>query len=261
MKKRYILLFVAVLLILFSLIYQPIQNAFVTMSEPFLVALDKIGSTLIASPVNFFHTIKSMGNLVSDNEQLTAKITQLESEKSNLTESQKENEALKRQLGFVESNQGLNLIPAYVTGKTPNSFMHYLIITRGSKDNIKVGQAVISEGVLVGKIVEVNYSTSKVFLIINPNSAIPAITQDSRTPGLIKGEIGYGLVIDELSKDASITPGENVITSGLGGDFPKGLLAGKIEKIISSQADIYQKASVQPLLDFSKLEIVFVIGN
>lgn len=259
MKKRSALIFLGLILILMLLFLKPARNLFLFISTPFLNILEKAGSLIISKPANFFEAIASIKDLNLENERLHDEVRKLESEKADLIEQGKENEILKKQLGFVEESKDLNLLPAYIIGRAPNSFLQYLILNKGEKDGVKVGQTVISEGLLVGKIIEVSSSTSKVFLITNPTGAVPALTQETRGSGLAKGEVGYGLVLEDVPKDINIAQGENVLTSGLGGDYPKGLLIGKIEKIISSSADIFQKASLKILTDFSKLEIVFVI--
>ncbi|MCX6806617.1 MAG: rod shape-determining protein MreC [Candidatus Berkelbacteria bacterium] len=261
MKKRYTLIIVLFLVVFLIIIYGPVKNVFLIISNPFLNFFEKASVLIISKPADFFRTIKNVNNLASENQGLQRKINDLEAEKAGLKEKEKENEILKRQLNFVENTKGMNLLGANVIGRSPNNFSHYLIINRGEKDGLKIGQAVISEGLLLGKISEVNFNTSKVFLVTNPTGAVPALTQDSRAAGLIKGEIGYGLVLEDLPKDILIFEGENIITSGLGGEYPKGLLIGKLEKVISSTADVFQRASIKSLVDYGKLEIVFIITS
>jgi rod shape-determining protein MreC len=257
MRKRYIFFLLLIVLVLSPFIYTPSKNLFLFISSPFLVVLEKTGSVF----ENFFATIRSIKDLTKEVEEREIEVRKLQSEKAELIEKEKENEVLKRQLGFLESNKNLNLLPAYVIGRAPNSFLQYLIVNKGERDGVLKGQIVVSEGILLGKIEEVNLSTSKVFLITNPTQAVPASTQESRASGLVRGELGYGLILEDLPKEIPLSVGENVITSGLGGDFPKGFLIGQIEKVISSPADLFQKASLKPFLDYSKLEIVFIIKN
>lgn len=257
MRKRFIYIIFVLLFILFSLVYKPAKDGFLFISRPFLIFFNKTGSLLISSPIHFFETLKDINNLSLKNEQLMNEIRKLESEKAALIEVERENQILRRQLDFVKENKQWSLIPAYIIGQAPD--LQYLILDKGSQDGVKNGQTVIFEGWLVGKIIEVNPSTSKVFLIINPTSAVPAVTQESRALGLVKGELGYGLTLEDVSKDIPLKKDENVITSGLGGDYPKGLLIGKIKEITSLPADLFQKASLGSLLDFSKLEMVFII--
>ena len=253
----FILLFVVIIISPF--VFSPAKAVFMYLSKPFIITFDKIGDVFVSSPLNFFVTIHSIKNLTAENESLRQQVRQLETDQSAVIEIEKENENLRKQLGFVQSQKNLSLIPAEVVGKSPNNLMQYLILNQGEKAGIKVGQAVVYEGILVGKIEEVSQNTAKVFSISNPTAAVPVITQDSRAVGLIRGEIDYGLVIEDVSKDVALIPGENIITSGLGQEYPRGLLVGKIDKVLSQGADLFQKASVKTLIDSAKLEMVFVI--
>jgi len=222
-----------------------------------LGVFNKLGDRIISGSSLFLSTLSDVHDLALQNERLSLKVKQLEAENAQLKELKKENEVLKKEIGFVKENKEAKLIPSYVIGRTPD--LRYLILDQGSRKGIKKGQAVISEGLLVGKIAEVNPLTSKVLLITNPISAVPAITQESRVSGLVKGEIGYGLIMEDLPKETPLVPGENVVTSAIGGDYPKGLLIGKIKETISSPADIFQSASLTPLLNFEKVELVFIV--
>lgn len=255
MKKRYILFLVLACFVILPFVYRPTQNIFLFLSKPFLIAAEETGYFF----ENLFKIVRSIKNLAAENERLLAEIRRLESEKAGSIETERENEILKKQLGFLESNKGLNLLPTAVIGRSPTTSVQYLILNRGEKDGLKQGMVVISEGLLLGKIIEVNFTTSKLSLITNPVQAVPALTQESRAQGIVKGEIGYGLVLEDIPKESELKERENIITSGLGGDFPKGLLIGQLEKIISTPADLFQRASLKTLVDFSKLEMVFVI--
>lgn len=257
--KKYLILVLIGAVLLIPFVFRPTKGVFSYAAKPFLIISNKIAKSFVSSPLNFFETIHSINNLLSENSQLQGRVRNLESERANLLESQKENEILKKQLGYILTNQDAKLIPAYIIGRNPSNTMQYLIIDKGGKDNIAVGQVVINEGVLIGKVTEVNYTTAKVFLITNPNSAVPALTQDSRASGLVRGEIGYGLILEDIVKEVVLKEDENVITSGLGEEYPRGLFIGKIDKTVSSAADLFQKASIKTISDIKKLEMVFVL--
>ena len=258
MRKYFIFIFLAVV-ILVPFFFHPAKNAFLYASKPFLSVFQKIGQVFVGSPINFFSTINSISNLVDENARLEEKVRQYEVERVALLEKEKENVILKNQLSFIKENTDFSLIPAYVIGKAPTNFWQYLISNKGENDGIKVNQAVVFDGVLLGKIVEVNLTTAKVFLLESPNAAVPALAQDSRASGLVKGEIGYGLIFEDVSKNALLKQGENIITSGLGDEYPRGILIGKLDKVVSSPADLFQKASLKTLVDIAKIEMVFVM--
>jgi len=118
---------------------------------------------------------------------------------------------------------------------------------------------IVSGNLLVGQAIEVFDSFSRIQLIIDPNSLVNARIQDSKIMGLIKGGQELDLVFDLLPQGKNIEVDSAVVTSGLSGLFPAGLLIGQIEKVISSEAQISQIAKVKPVVDFYKLDKVFVI--
>jgi len=253
MRRREISLFLGLVLVLF-LFSPPGRGLFLRVSKPIMTILVQAGQTTIAVPARFFASLSDINTLIRENEELTKKVRQLEAERAFLVEKERENEILREQFKFLQ-NQHLNMIAANVIGRFVD--LQYLILDRGNQDGIRQGQVVLYQGWLVGKIVEVNPTTSKVALVSNPSLVVPVISQETRQAGLVKGELGYGLIMEEVPKEKPLQVGENVVTSGLGGEFPKGLLVGQIQKVISSSADLFQKASLSSI-DLRKLEIVFV---
>jgi len=207
---------------------------------------------------DFLSTIVRISQLARENEELKKERDRLLAEKAELIELQKENEILREQLGF-QQKAAFKLVSAEVIAKDPTNIQESIIINVGKNKGIVEGMPVISSDMLVGKISEVGFSSSHALLITNPNSIINAMLQESRASGLVKGELGYGLVMESIPQEVKINVSDLVVTSGLGGNFPKGLLLGKVSEIISKQSEIFQSATLRPVLDFSKLELVFII--
>jgi rod shape-determining protein MreC len=210
---------------------------------------------------DFWINIKDIRKLSEINKALEKENRKLISQNSNLKELKNENEILRAQLGFIQEHPEYKLVAAEVIGRDPNNFLQFMTINKGSRDGIKKDMPVISEGYLVGKIFEVDKTNSKVLLITNPSSIVNALIQESRATGIIKGELGYSLTIESISQEAKVELGDTVITSGLGGTFPKGLIIGEIIQIEKKEAEVFKKAQVSPLVDFTSLEVVFVITN
>lgn len=210
---------------------------------------------------NFFGNLKDINKLDSINNDLEKENKKLRAENINLRELQLENQVLRQQLQFAQENPGLDLIACQVVGRDPNNFLQFITIDKGLNDGLKKDMPVISEGYLVGKIVEIDKKTSKVFLITNPSSAVNALIQSSRATGIVRGELGFGLVIESVIQDVKVKKGDVVVTSGVGGVFPKGLALGEIESVEEKRSDVFQKATIKPYLDFTSLEVVFVIKN
>ncbi len=190
--------------------------------------------------------------LKQENQELLDKI-------SRLKEIERENEFLRQQIG-LPIPEPRQLILANIIGQGTSGLGKYFLIDKGAKNGIKEKAAVISAGnLLVGQVVETANSFSKIQLITDSNSRINALIQESRITGLVRGGRGLSLTIDLLPQGKTIEQGQIIVTSGLAGFFPAGLLIGQIERVISSQVEISQTAKVKPAVDFNKLERVFVV--
>ena len=130
-----------------------------SLSKTPLAIFNKLGDVTISVPSRFLSTLSDVRDLALKNEQLSLRLKQLEAENAQLKELKRENEVLKKEIGFLKENKQAKLIPSYVIGRTPDQ--RYLILNQGYRKGIKKGQAVISEGLLVGKIAEANPLTSK----------------------------------------------------------------------------------------------------
>lgn len=253
MKKYAFLLLFFIISIPF--IYTPLKSIFFFVSKPILQIVSA-GSFRVS---HFIDAIRTIRRLVNENEQLRKEVQKLNAEIASYKETERENEVLRKQLNFIKEHKDKKFIMANVIARSPGVFIQYLVLDKGKKDGVEDGQVVVSEGFLVGKIVEVNYSSSKVFIITNPTSTVAALTSESRAFGLVKGEVGYGISLLDIPKEAQLKPGEAVVTSGLGGEYPKGIIIGQIEKIEGKPTDLFQRASLKTPIEFSKIEYVLII--
>lgn len=204
---------------------------------------------------NFASFLSSLKNMKSENEELKKKNQELLGEIARLNEIKQENELLREQL-CLSDGQEKELILADVVGQDLSGLGRFLLINKGEEDGLKEGMTVIAAGnILVGRVVEVN-SFSKVQLITDINSRVNAALQESGASGLVKGD-SFGLTIDLIAQGEEI--GGLVVTSGLAGIFPSGLLIGSVEEIISNDAQVFQKAKINSAVNFNILEKVFVI--
>jgi rod shape-determining protein MreC len=195
--------------------------------------------------------------LKDQNQELTEKIITLQFDKSRITELEKENALLKKELGFLDQNEKGTLIPAKIIDREPTSFLDFVIIDRGSDDNVAEGSAVVYNGVLVGQIKEVYKNQAKVVLVTSKDSLVQVMLQECRAKGILKGGIN-GLYMENIISDTDYKEGEYIITSGLGGKMKAGILIGKAGKIQSNSSGIFKNIAVEPIVDLSTLEIVFI---
>ncbi|MDX9956082.1 MAG: rod shape-determining protein MreC [Anaerolineae bacterium] len=184
-----------------------------------------------------------------------------------------ENEQLRGLLDFKNANPTFNLVggdvvargqSAIVVGQDTNPYLRYLIINVGSRDGVAIGMPVVASGaVLVGRVAGVSPHLAYIQLINDPTSQVAALLQGSRISGMVVGredpEQGNLLVMTEILPNETLTENEIVITSGLGGILPKGLILGQIENLSYQEAALFQEAVLRPALDYRRLEAVVVI--
>ena len=200
---------------------------------------------------------------------LRAQNTELTQKLINQNKLADDNKALRDQFQ-IENPKSTNLVEAQVIGAPgflPGiSAPETLVLDRGENDGIKVGQAVIYEDNLVGKVVKTSAFLSNVMLVTNVASSLTVKTLSTQALGVAKGQGGGGIIMDDVvlsdtlqKQDTVLTKGDVVDTNGIG--VPPDLIVGEVTSISKFPSDLFQKASVNSKLDFGKLSKVFVIVN
>lgn len=258
-SKRIILLLFSFLIIIslyflhsHSLI-KPLEDRSISLLKIILYPFNKINSGIN----NFRELISSINNLQKENKNLKKEANQLRAEITKLKEIEKENQILREQLNFAQKTD-YKLLPAEIISRGEETFFSQVIVNRGEKDGVKKGAFVLSDGYLIGKVIEVYNHSAKIMLITSPQSSVGAMIQDSRVNGVIKGELGGGLVMEMIPQNEMIRVGELVCTSGIGGDYPKGIIIGAIEEIKSKPDELFQKVSIKSPINFKKIELIFI---
>lgn len=192
-------------------------------------------------------------------------VESLSVENLRLQEVERENQRLRELLEFAETRPSFELqggqIIARVIGQNATNFLNVVMIDLGSRHGIRVGMPVVNEQGLVGRISEVTETTSKVLLITDSSSTVNAILQSSRLTGVISGTPGSHPVIGFLPQGTEIGVGEVVLTSGMGGNFPKGIHIGQVVEVRQRDVNVFQEAVVRPTVNFGQLEEVMVVTN
>lgn len=231
---------------IFSLATHPFQKTFYILGRKTKETLDFLSSISDLKKEN--------ERLLEENNSLTAKISLFEQEK-------KENENLREQLGLVPRSK-YELEASFIIGQDPQKLGSWITIDKGSFSGIQSGMPVIvSDGILVGRVEEVFANSSRVTLLTSPSSSISAQDIKSGAKGIIKGEFGLGVIMDMVSQTDVLSVGDDVITSGLSGNMPKGLLVGQVQSFSPTEDKLFQKAIISPRVRYSNLDIVFVIKN
>ncbi|MFC1608599.1 rod shape-determining protein MreC [Patescibacteria group bacterium] len=202
--------------------------------------------------------VSSISELKVDNEDLSQENLVLKAENIRLKKIEKENEFLREQLSLLPLDK-FEMESAQIIGRGTEGLNDWIVVDKGSEHGIQKGMpVVISDSVLVGRIVEVLPKNSKVSLITNATSAVNAITLDTNAKGVIKGEYGLGLVLDMVLETSSLNVGDTVITSEIG-SIPEGFFIGVIKEVRPSSDYLFQQAVISSPVDFSSLDIVFIV--
>lgn len=175
-----------------------------------------------------------------------------------LEEARQENERLRSLVKFVEA-RGLESLGARVIGRPANSWEGIITIDRGTAEGVGQDMPVIGEAGLLGQVVEAAQHSSRVRLITDQRSGVAALVQRTRVEGIVRGSIDRSLTMDFVSRDASLRAGDVVITSGMGGVYPKGIVIGEIATVRKQPNTLAPLVGVQPTARLSDLEEVLVL--
>jgi rod shape-determining protein MreC len=192
------------------------------------------------------------------------KLQSFEAMEENITQIKLENERLRSLLGMKEKLK-YNSVPSFVIAKDPDNWYRTIVINRGKNDGIDVDMPVVGyyngEKGVVGKIAEARGSVSKIEPVISPEIKIGVKVGEGGYAGLLSGYSHNSNLckIDYVSRAAQIKFGDVVVTSGLAGDFPAGLVVGTVVQTEMHELNPYQRVIVKPIIDFDILEDVFVI--
>ena len=195
------------------------------------------------------------------NEDLQLLVDQLIIENVRLREAEIENVNLRAQLNFKQANPSFKLLSAQVIGRDPSNLAGYLIIDRGREEGVAVGMPILTDRGLVGRVTETAPHSSKILLITDPSSSVNALIQESRATGVVQGSVVQGLVMRYIQQTEEVKPGDLVLTSGLGGNFPTRLIVGQVTSVVKKDVELFQQAQIRPSVDFGRLEMVMVLTS
>jgi rod shape-determining protein MreC len=150
-------------------------------------------------------------------------------------------------------------VTARVVGRDRSSIIKTILINKGTSHGLKVDLPVVADQGVVGRIVETSAHVSKILLLIDENSNIDALVQENRIQGILQGAGSLGYSLKYVPKTETVNSGNVVITSGLSGLFPKGLLIGTVNNVDKTDSGLFQKIDIAPFVDFARIEEVMVI--
>lgn len=196
-------------------------------------------------------TKEEVETLRQQNEELRVIVAELE-------EARLENDRLRALVGFIEARD-LDALGARVIGRPPSGWDGVITIDRGTADGVEKGMPVLAPQGLLGQTIEVTSHSAKVRLITDQRSGVAAMIQPTRAEGIVRGSLEGDLSMEYVSRDATVSVGDVVLTSGMGGVYPKGLLIGEVDSAEVLESDLFYEISVHPAARVSDIEEVIVL--
>lgn len=232
----------------------PVKAAFLKAPRPVIYLAKSV-----AQPVKgFFSTVYHLKKISRENTELNNKILLLQQDIVDYDQIKRENEAFRKELGFVEDSK-LQLVPCTVLSQNPFGLTDVLTLNCGSSQGVAEGQAVIAQEHLVGKIIYAGKRTSTMLLVTGSKFSTDAKISKIGLDGIVRGTLGSGIILDQLSQNNSFDKGMLVTTAGINEKIPRGILVGEIGDVLSNQSDLFKKVTIISPIDFGNLGFVFVV--
>ena len=208
---------------------------------------------------NFGENYNTLSGFRADNERLRKRIEILEVEKQKLMEADATNRRLQELLEFRTQLPG-RTITASIIANSASSWFQSCLLDKGSADGVRKGMAVLTPVGVVGQVVAVTARTAKVLLLTDPNSGVDVLVQRTRSRGIVSGSLENGTVLKYVKRSEDVQEGDRLITSGIDGVFPKGMMVGAVIKVRKQHLGLFQYIEVLPAVQSARVEEVLVVA-
>lgn len=203
-------------------------------------------------------SIVNMMGVAEENARLQLLLREATLRLSNLNEIQRENVRLRSVLNF-EAPPGYDLLPARVISITGTVVPISAVINKGSRSGVTPGMPVINQDGLVGRVVSSFEEVATVELLTNPTHRVAARVAESREMGIVRYRTHEGLILDNFPILCRIEVGYQVLSSGLGGTYPAGLIIGTVRSVERPAEETFCRVEIDPAANFNTLEELFVL--
>lgn len=243
----------------------PVQNLSLNAAAPM-----ESGIRQIAGPVaDFFEGVFNRGSLKRENERLRQELEALQSQIAVVEDIERRSRELEAALGIRDERPEDEFVVADVIAQDPSGVKRVLAINRGSKDGLDEGMVVLSPGgSLVGAVFQVYEDFSWLRLLTDPNSAVNVAVlssgdedENANARGVAAGDLRGRLNLEMVPGEVSIEEGDPVMTSGLGGNFPRALVLGTVRSVEERPQALFKTATVEPAAELEGLDTVLVLTN
>jgi len=215
-----------------------------------------------------FESVNDLQNTYEENQRLKIEIDKIYERQAEINVLRDENQRLGEELELQSSLTDYRTISGTVISRNPDNWVDQIVVDRGSQDGVAVGMPVMSSNGLIGRISEVNPTSSKVVLLTNIDQTANQVSSEI----IMEEEIVYGLisgydsssdrlVMSQITSTIEIEEGELITTSGLGGVIPRGLVIGEVEEVTMDAHGLAQQVFVNPAADFENIRFVTIINR
>ncbi len=204
-----------------------------------------------------FDQMTKAKNIYAENRHLKGEVALLTAQVAQLKDEKIENERLRGLFGF-EQRMPLDIIPVSIVARDPSPVLKSVVVNAGKDKGVLTFMPVVGEGGIAGKVVQVMPSLSQVQLIRDPLNRTSILVRRSRAVSILETENGidfFGL----FRTHEDVRDGDTIVTSGLGGIYPRGFPVGVVDRIIDERDPLFKKATIKPSLDIDHLEELFIV--
>jgi len=232
------------------------RQALLFVVSPFI----KVTAATIHGVTSIWQDYVDLRTLREENKRLQFEASTLKRRLDQLQEQALETQRLQRLLAMRDSSQA-EFLTARVVGKDATNWFKTILLDCGSREGVRRDQPVLAPNGLVGRVVEVTPTSARVQLLTDPVSAIGGLIQRTRVTGIVSGNLGAGARVRYLPLMGDVVVGEEVVTSGMGGVFPKGIPIGRIATVERKSGALFQEATLTPAVDLGRLEEVLILKS
>jgi len=219
--------------------------------------LQSITASVIEAVAGAWRTYVALIGVNQENQQLRRRIAELEQQAVRLAEVEQTDKRLEALLNLRSSLDG-DLQAAQIIGRDPLPWFSSMTIDKGEADGVHKNAAVLSPMGVVGQIMITGTHSARVLLITDHNSGVDAVVQRSRARGIVEGALDGGCVMKYLKRGEDVQVGDRVVTSGLDGIFPKGIIVGEVTRLTRGNRGLLQVAEIKPAVPLDRIEEVLV---
>lgn len=271
-NKKLITLLISFVIFMSVLLFTFKSMGFASYPQQIVNDITAVVGQMISKPVNALNTLFSDVNNLQDtfeeNQNLKKELDKLAEIQVELATINKENEELKTELDLQSTLTDYDLITGSVIARNPDRWIDQIVIDRGSSHGLVKGMSVMSNNGLIGRVSEVSPTSSKVTLLTAPaESAVLTSAEVVLEEQVIFGVIdAYDvsrkqLVMEQIISTEEIKEGDEIVTSGLGGVVPRGLLVGKVAEVTLDRHGLGQRVYIEPAADFDNIRFITVINR